>query len=133
VRTAFEYRSSLQLLGLPFIHIRLGGGLSGQRNPVRAWIAMGDMAVGVLFAFGGLAVAPVSIGGCAIGLLPFGGMAFGFITLGGFSFGMWSFGGMAFGWLAYGGCAIAWKAAMGAAAIAHEFAVGAVAHAAHAN
>jgi RNA polymerase sigma factor (sigma-70 family) len=128
---AWEYRSKLAILGLPFVHIRIRGGL--ERGPVRAWIAVGDSAIGVLFAFGGLAIAPVSIGGCAIGLLPFGGMALGVLALGGFSLGVWSMGGLALGWQAFGGCAIAWNAAAGGAAIAHDFALGNVAYAAQAN
>ena len=42
-------------------------------TPVKAWIAAGDYAVGLLFAFGNVAIAPVSMGGLAIGLLSFGG------------------------------------------------------------
>jgi RNA polymerase sigma factor (sigma-70 family) len=103
-KAAWEYRSKLHLCGLPFVHFRLGGGIAAQRKPVKAWIAAGDTAVGVLFAFGGLAVAPVSIGGLAVGLLPFGGFALGLLSLGGFSVGMWSFGGLVVGWQAsFGG------------------------------
>jgi len=86
-RPAWEYRSRLVLLGLPFVHIRVSGGLAVPGTPVKAWIAAGDCAVGVLFAFGGIAIAPVSIGGLAMGLLPFGGCAVGLLALGGFSLG----------------------------------------------
>ena len=132
-RPRFEYRSRFELLGLPFVHVRLGGGVAEQPKAVKAWIAVGDCAVGVLVAFGGLAVAPLSLGGFAIGLLPFGGMAIGLLALGGFSLGMYSFGGVAFGWQAYGGCAVAWTAAMGGIAVARDFALGAVALAAQVN
>jgi len=44
----FEYQSKLSLFGLPLVHIRLRGGL--ERGPVRAWIAAGDAAIGVIFA-----------------------------------------------------------------------------------
>src|SRR5262245_9201108 len=70
---AWEYRSKLELLGLPLVHIRFNRS-AVQRAPVKAWIAAGDFAYGLLFAFGGLAIAPVSIGGIAIGLIPFGGL-----------------------------------------------------------
>jgi RNA polymerase sigma factor (sigma-70 family) len=133
VRCAWELKSPTTFLGLPLVHIRIGGDMRANRSPVRAWIAIGDIALGGLFAFGGCAVAPLSIGGCAIGLLPFGGTALGLIPLGGFSVGLWAFGGMAFGWQAFGGCAIAWSAAAGGAAIAHDFALGANALAAEAN
>ena len=132
-RPAWEYRSKLVLLGLPFIHIRVSGSLTVPVTPVKAWIASGDCAVGLLFALGNLAIAPVSIGGLAIGLLSFGGCAVGLLSLGGFSLGVWSFGALAFGWQVFGGCAIAWNAANGGIAIAHDFAVGSIAHALQAN
>jgi hypothetical protein len=87
----------------------------------------------LLFAFGGLAIAPVSLGGCAVGLISFGGFTIGALALGGLSVGMWSFGGMAFGWESYGGCAIAWSGAIGGVAIARDFALGGIAQAAQAN
>ncbi len=132
-KPAWEYRSKWSLFGLPFVHIRVGGGLVAQGTPVKAWIAAGDCAIGVLFAFGGVALAPVSIGGLAIGLIPFGGCAVGLLTLGGFAIGVWSFGGLALGWQSFAGCAIAWNAAVGGAAVAHDFALGGVAAAAEAN
>jgi len=132
-RPAWEYRSKFVLLGLPFIHVRVSGGLTVPVMPVKAWIASGDYAVGLLFAFGNLAIAPVSIGALAIGLFSFGGCAVGLLSLGGFSLGIWSFGALAFGWQVFGACAIAWNAADGGVAIAHNFAVGGIAHALQAN
>ena len=130
---AWEYRSKFTLLGLPFIHVRVSGGLTVPVIPVKAWIGSGEYAVGLLFAFGNLAIAPVSIGALPIGLLSFGGCAVGLLSLGGFSLGIWSFGALAFGWQVFGGCAIAWNAADGGIAIAHDFAVGGIAHALQAN
>jgi RNA polymerase sigma factor (sigma-70 family) len=132
VRPAWEYRSRLELLGLPLVHFRFSRS-AAQRGPVTGWIAAGDFAFGVLFAFGGLAVAPVSVGGIAIGLLSWGGAAVGLFVMAGFAIGGWVFGGFALGWKAYGGCAIAWKAATGGLALALDYASGAVAHAAQAN
>jgi RNA polymerase sigma factor (sigma-70 family) len=129
---AWEYRSRFELLGLPIVHFRFHRS-AAQRSPVKAWIAAGDFAFGLLFAFGGVAVAPVSIGGIAVGLFPFGGAAVGLFVLGGFALGGWVFGGFAMGWQAFGGCALAWKAAMGGLAIARDFALGGVAYAAQAN
>jgi hypothetical protein len=134
-----EYRSRFQLLGLPFIHIRFGGWQSGrpvrELKPVKAWIAADDaFAFGVLFAWGSVAVAPVSIGACAIGLFSYGAMAVGALAVGGFAFGIWAFGAFAFGWQASAACAIAWNIASGGQyAIAHQFALGPVAHAAQVN
>ena len=127
----WEYRSQSVWLGLPLVHIRIGGGCA--QKPVKAWIAIGRCAVGGLFAFGGIAIAPFSIGGLAIGLLPLGGFAVGLIPVGGLGLGVWCFGGMALGWQAYGGCAFAWNAAAGGVAIARNFAIGGFANAAQAN
>jgi hypothetical protein len=135
----WEYRSRFQLLGLPFVHIRFGGWAGEplkKLKPLKAWIAASDAcAFGVLFAYGGLAIAPVSIGACAIGLFSYGAMAAGALAIGGFGFGIWACGGFAFGWQASGGgCAIAWNAAWGGQyAIAHHFALGGIVHAAQVN
>jgi RNA polymerase sigma factor (sigma-70 family) len=131
-KSAWEYCSRLELLGLPLIHIRLNDP-NGLGSPVKAWIAAGNFAIGGLFAFGSVAVAPVSIGALAIGLMPWGGLALGVFAIGGLAFGGWAFGGLAFGWQAYGGFAIALNAAQGALAIARDFALGSVARAAQAN
>jgi RNA polymerase sigma factor (sigma-70 family) len=127
----FEYRSKHSLLGLPLVHIRLRGGL--EAGTVKAWIAAGDSAMGVIFAFGGVAIAPISFGGFAVGLLTLGGFAIGLVPFGGFSLGPWAIGGMAVGLQAFGGCAVAWLGAQGGVALAHHFAIGAVALARHAN
>jgi hypothetical protein len=127
----FEYRSRLSLLGWPLVHIRLRAGL--ERGPVKAWIAGGDAAIGIIFAFGALAVAPLSFGGLAAGLVPFGGLAVGLAPLGAFSFGAWAMGGFVVGWQAFGGCALAWSAAQGGVAVAHDFALAGVALAQSAN
>jgi RNA polymerase sigma factor (sigma-70 family) len=126
---AWEYRSPLVILGLPLVHICIGG----PRRVVKAWFAAGGFAVGGIFAFGGLAIAPFSVGGLAIGLLGWGGMAMGLLAMGGVAVGGWVFGGVAVGWKAYGACAIAWRAAFGAAALAHDFAFGGIAQAAQAG
>jgi RNA polymerase sigma factor (sigma-70 family) len=131
-KPAWEYRSRLEILGLPLVHFRFGNSVA-QRTPVKAWIAAGDFAIGVLFAFGGLAIAPMSIGGIAIGLMPWGGLAVGLFAIGGFALGGWAFGGFALGWQAFGGLALAINAAMGGLAIARDVALGGVAHAAQAN
>ncbi len=131
---AFEYRSRLSLFGLPLLHIRIGDRFGLLRRPVKAWIAVGsDFAVGVLFASGGIAIAPVSFGGIAIGLLPFGAVALGLVPIGACSIGVWAFGALAVGWQAFGRFAFAWKLAMGGIAIAHDFSLGEIAHAAQAN
>jgi RNA polymerase sigma factor (sigma-70 family) len=128
----WEYCSKFKVLGLPLIHIRWTNSET-KWSPVKAWIAAGDCAVGGLFAFGSVAIAPFSVGALAIGLFSFGGVGIGLFVFGGFAFGGWIFGGLAFGWQAFGGCAIAWNAAMGGTAIARDFASGGMAQAAQAN
>jgi RNA polymerase sigma factor (sigma-70 family) len=127
----FEYQSRLKLLGWPLVHIRLRGGL--ERGPVKAWFAAGDAAIGLVFAFGAIAIAPISFGGLALGLLTLGGVGVGLVSFSGFSLGLYALGGLAVGWQAFGGCAIAWTAADGGVAVARDFAIGAVASARHGN
>jgi RNA polymerase sigma factor (sigma-70 family) len=127
----FEYRSRVSLFGWPLVHVRLRGGL--ERGPVKAWLAGGDAAIGLVFAFGAVAIAPISFGGFALGVLTLGGVGIGVVPLGGFSFGLYALGGLAVGLQAFGGCAIGWTAAEGGVAVARDFAIGAAASARHAN
>ncbi len=130
---AYEYRSRAEFLGLPLIHIRSGDRFATLRPPVKAWIACGHHAVGGLFAFGATAIAPFAIGGLAIGVLTLGGFVAGLLSFGGFAVGVGAQGAIALGWQATGFCAIAWNAAVGAFAVAHDFAIGAIAHASQVN
>jgi len=134
-RTAsvFEYRSKACLLGLPLIHIRFGGTWANMQDVVKAWIALGDAAIGVVFAFGGITIAPISLGGFALGGFVFAGFGAGVLCYSGFGFGVWVVGGLISGLMAVGGCAFGWKAALGGIAIAHQFALGGIAVAPHAN
>jgi RNA polymerase sigma factor (sigma-70 family) len=131
---AYEFRSRASLFGLPLFHIRLGDRFDVVRGPVKAWIAIGSShAVGVIFASGGIAVAPLAFGGIAIGLLPFGAIAVGIIPFGAIALGAWAYGGLAIGWQIFCGCGAALNAAMGGMVLARDFALGGIAHAAQAN
>ena len=130
---SFEYRSRWTLLGLPLIHVRTGRTPTGQMRPAVGWIAIGNVACGGLFAFGGLALAPISLGGGAVGLLALGGLGIGGFSFAGAAFGVWAVGGVAAGYLASGGAALGWLGACGGAAVAHDFAVGGAAAAQHVN
>lgn len=131
---AFEFRSRATLLGLPLLHIRTGDRFDVVRGPVKAWIAIGSShAVGVIFASGGLAVAPISFGGIAIGLLSFGAIALGVFPVGAIALGLWAYGGLAFGGQVFCGCGLAWNAAAGGVVAARDFASGAIAFAREAN
>ena len=128
----YEYRSRWTLLGWPLVHIRFSGE-AGKRAPAKGWIACGNVAYGILFASGGLAVGMVSTGGIAVGVVAMGGCALGLLTFGGMAFGLFATGGAALGYMACGAAAIAWLAACGGAAVAHGFALGTVVVAQHAN
>ena len=131
---AVEYRSRWSLFGLPLVHIRIGDRFDVMRPALKAWIAIGSShAIGVIFAWGGIAVAPISVGGIAIGILPLGGVAIGVFPVGAVVLGGLAYGGLAFAWQAYCACGFAWHAASGGIVAAHNFAVGAVAHAIEAN
>jgi RNA polymerase sigma factor (sigma-70 family) len=133
-KAAFEYRSRWSLFGLPLIHVRIGDRFDVVRGPVKAWIAIGSShAVGVIFASGGLAIAPVSFGGIAIGLLSFGGISFGIFSLGAIALGYWAYGAFCVGWQIYCGCGFALHTAAGGLVMARDYAIGGVAHAAQAN
>jgi len=128
-----EYRSRWTLLGLPLIHLRIGRPAMEKLRPAVGWIAIGDMAFGVLFAAGGISVGGISTGGLSLGVIAAGGLAAGAIAWGGLAFGLWAVGGLAVGRLAFGGIAFAWHAALGGLSMAHDFALGDQALAAHAN
>ncbi len=130
---AFEYCSKLTFLGLPLLNVRLGDRFDALRGPVKGWIAVGNCAVGGLFAFGGVVAAPIGIGGIALGLFSMGGIAVGAAVLGGLAAGGYAMGGVAAGWEAMGGIALGWHTATGSFAFAHDFAAGYIAHALQAN
>lgn len=134
-KPVWEYRSKASLLGLPLVHIRMGDRFACLKKPVTAWIAAGNAARGGLFAFGGMAIAPISIGGLAVGFLSFGGLSIAVLALGGFALGVWAlFGGLIAGWQALDGAiAIGWNAAAGYFAVAHDYALGHAAVAIQAN
>jgi hypothetical protein len=114
-----EYCSSARLLGLPLVHLATGAVTDGQyrRGVATAWFAVGDIAIGVCFACGGVALGGIAIGGAAIGLAP----------VGGFALGAFAIGGLALGFIAVGGAACAWYAAIGGLAVARDYAIGGVA------
>jgi RNA polymerase sigma factor (sigma-70 family) len=132
--SAGEYRSRLTLLGVPLVHIRFSSPDEGER-PVFGWFAGGDRAYGLLFAWGGCAIAPFSIGAIAIGLFAVGSLSVGVISLGTAGVGVFAVGCMAVGVKAYAWLsALGWETAQGSGfAIARIAAEGPVAFAQHAN
>ena len=123
-----HHESSARLLGWPLFALRIGSLDAGSHrsHTARGWIAIGDVAISPLFAFGGIAVAPVAVGGLTVGLLS--------LSLWGAAVGVLSFGSLAVGWCAFGIASAGWRAAVGGGvALARDYAIGGVAHAAEAN
>lgn len=122
-----RWETRARVFGLPLVVFSSGsldaGGYSARS--ARGWIAIGDLAISPLFAAGGLAIAPIAIGGVTVGLIS--------LSIGGVALGALAVGSLAFGWVALGAVAVAWRGAVGAASIAHDYAIGPAARAIHAN
>ncbi len=131
---AGEYRSRATLFGVPLVHFRFATPDEGER-PVFGWIAGGDRAYGLLFAWGMWAIAPFSVGLFSVGLFTVGVVGIGVVGLGTFVVGLLGIGCVAIGVKAYAWLsALGWTtAASGGFAIAHIAAAGPVAWAQHAN
>ena len=131
---AGDYISKSRLLGFPLFHFRLSTAEEGSR-PVVAWVAGGDRAYGLLFAWGAFAVAPFSIGAVSIGLFSLGAVSLGIFCVGSIGFGPLVLGAMGYGYIVYASLsAVGWQLAQGGGfAIARWFAEGSVAFAEHAN
>jgi RNA polymerase sigma factor (sigma-70 family) len=127
-----EYRSRSGLLGLPWVHVRWRTP-SAEAKPVRAWIAIGDRAIGGLFALGTIAIAPIALGAVSFGVIAVGGVALGGLAVAGAAFGIYALGGTAIGVLAVGGYALGGVAAAGHLAAATHYAIGISAHASEVN
>ena len=132
--TEGEFRSRKSLFGVPLVHFRFRTPDVGE-PPVVGWIAGGDRAYGLLFAWGLCAVAPVSVGAFSVGFLTVGCVGFGLIALGNFAAGSFALGNVTFGEKA-----LAWLLATGSEtaqsggfAIARLAAEGPIAFAQNAN
>jgi RNA polymerase sigma factor (sigma-70 family) len=131
---ASEYRTKRTFLGIPLMHFRLGTAEYGS-PPILAWIAGGDRAIGILFAWGAFSMGIVSIGAFSIGIFSLGAISFGLFSIGSIGFGVFVLGAMAYGYVALGSLsAVGWQSAQGGGFVAARwFAEGPVAWAAHAN
>ena len=81
---ALAYRSKLTAFGLPLVDIRFGHSPDEPvlRGTARGWIAIGDIAHGVVFALGGFATGGIALGGVAVGVVSMGGLSLGLLALG---------------------------------------------------
>lgn len=129
-----EYKSDICFAGVPLIHVRFGAAEQGDK-PLYGWIAGGDYAVGLLFAWGGFAIAPISVGIFSFGLISVGAVGLGLLGLGTIAIGFISFGASAIGYKAYASLsALGWNSAVsGGFSVAKEAAIGPVAAATHIN
>jgi len=129
-----EYISKLTLLGTPLFHFQFGM-YEVNDKPAVGWFAGGSKAYGVIFAWGGVAIAPVSVGIVTVGIVSVGAVGFGLIGIGTVGIGVISFGASAIGYQAYGSLsALGWESAIsGGFSIAKEAAIAPVAYAAQIN
>lgn len=129
-----EYKSSIHLFGYPLIHFKFGAP-EVDEPAAKAWIAGGSKAYGLLFAWGGLAVAPISVGIVAVGLISCGAVGFGVFSIGTVAIGIIGFGASAVAYKAYASLsALGWESAFSNGfSIAKEAAIGPVAFGAQIN
>lgn len=129
-----EYKSRATFCGVPLVHVRFGMQEKGDK-PVFGWIAIGDRAVGILFAWGGLAVGFCAVGAVSVGVVSFGGIGFGIIAAGAICYGWWAMGAISMGVHAVGSLfASAWETAQGGFMVMSQYvAAGQLAVAPHAN
>lgn len=132
--TQREYISKLKVFGIPLVHIQFS--IPEQSDKAAfGWIAGGSYAKGLLFAWGGVAVAPVSVGIISIGVFTIGAIGVGVFSLGTVAIGLIAFGASAVGFKAYSSLSsLGWESALsGGFAIAKDGAIGAIAFAEQAN
>ncbi|MEE4218193.1 MAG: hypothetical protein V2I48_11325 [Xanthomonadales bacterium] len=129
-----EIRSRTEFLGLPLLHVKLDIKERGEA-PAVAWIAAGHKAYGLLFAWGGYAVAPVSVGIVSVGVVTVGAVGVGLVGVGAVGIGLLAIGASAMGYKAYGALsATGWESAFSQGfSLAKEAAIGPIAHAEQVN
>jgi hypothetical protein len=110
VYLGYEFRSPVDILGMPLVHIAYGvNPTTGLPRVARGFIAIGNIAIGVF-----------AIGGFVLGLFVLTGIGLGLVTIGGIAFGaLAAFGGISMAlWLAVGGVALSLQYAIGGVALA---------------
>jgi RNA polymerase sigma factor (sigma-70 family) len=129
-----EYKSQRTLFGVPLLHFRFGMPEKDDKA-VFGWVAGGDRAYGLLFAWGGIAVAPVSVGILSLGVVGVGAVGLGVLGLGTVGLGFIGFGAIAVAYKAYAWISsLGWQSAFSQGfAAAHDGAIGPIAAARHVN
>jgi RNA polymerase sigma factor (sigma-70 family) len=131
---AREYKSKWKLFGIPLVHIQFSIQDKGER-PAIGWIALGDKAYGILFAFGGFAVGGISVGLVSFGLITCSVIGIGIVGMGTIGIGLLGMGAIGIGYKAFGSLsATGWESAWGPGfAVAKEAAIGGMAYAKEVN
>jgi RNA polymerase sigma factor (sigma-70 family) len=129
-----EFLSKRRLFGIPLFHFQFGMP-EHKDKPAFGWVAGGSHAYGLLFAWGGIAVAPISVGIISFGIFTVGTVGVGFLATGAVAVGVVAFGASAFAYKAYASMtALGWESAFSNGfSMAKEAAIGPIAHAQHVN
>lgn len=129
-----EYISTWRLFGVPLVHFQFGMPEKADKAAY-GWIAGGSYAYGLLFAWGGFAVAPVSVGIVSIGVVTVGAVGFGLLSLGTVAIGLIGFGASSIAYKAYASLSsLGWESAFSQGfSLAKHAALGPVAYAQHVN
>ncbi|MGA2141114.1 MAG: hypothetical protein ABSG94_01730 [Brevinematales bacterium] len=114
-RYFIEYRSKINIFGLPLVHIKYSTRLSRSWKPgiARGIVAIGNIASGII-AIGGISIGIIAIGGISGGVLAIGGLAAGLMAAGGISAGFYAVGGIAIGFFTIGGASLGYHSIYGA-------------------
>jgi RNA polymerase sigma factor (sigma-70 family) len=129
-----EYKSALSLFGIPLMHFQFGTPERGEPAAI-GWIAGGGKAYGIIFAWGLIAVAPISVGAISVGIFSIGAIGIGLISLGAVAIGGLAFGSSAIGYKAYASLSsLGWESAFSNGfSIAKDASIGTFAYANEVN
>ncbi len=129
-----EYISRAHLFGVPLVHMQFGMPEMGDK-PAFGWIAGGSSARGLLLAWGGVAIAPISVGIVSVGFISVGAVGFGILALGTVAIGIIGFGASAIAYKAYASLsAYGWQSAFSNGfSVAKDAAIGPFAYADQVN
>lgn len=129
-----EYKSALRLFGIPLMHFQFGTPEIGEPAAI-GWIAGGSKAYGVVFAWGLVAVAPISVGVISLGIFSIGAVGLGLFSVGAVAIGVIAFGSSAIGYKAYSSLSsLGWESAFSNGfSVANDAAVGTFAYASEVN
>lgn len=125
----YRFESKLHMAGLPLVSIAVGSDrdTSESHGIARAWIAIGDIAIGVI-AIGIHSVGVVSIGATSLGVIGLGGTAVGVLSGGCIAIGGAAVGCIAYGWnLAVANIAVSYEMAIGVLAVSSDRGLGQIA------